>query len=132
MDKESQPTLKLIFVYNADKGWAAGLLDGAHKVLSPATYSCGLCTLTHGAFRERSAWRNFRMSHPLPMEFLYRTEFLRKYGSHFPSKPPFPVILGEGENGLRLLLGPTEINGMVDVEALINALEERLAQGLGS
>ncbi len=38
----------LLFVYNADSGLVAGLFDSAHKLLSPSTYQCQLCTLTHG------------------------------------------------------------------------------------
>lgn len=131
MKKSPPPIRGLIFVYNTDAGWAAGLLGGAHKVLSPATYSCGLCTLTHGAFQERKVWRTFRRSHPVPMEFLYRKEFLQKYNGELDRKPEFPAIWAAGAGILRLLLGAAEINAIASVETLIAALEERLAQDSG-
>ena len=31
---------KIIFVYNADSGLVNGLIDWAHKIVSPETYSC--------------------------------------------------------------------------------------------
>ena len=35
--------MKLIFVYNADSGPISGLFDIGHKIISPGSYSCGLC-----------------------------------------------------------------------------------------
>jgi hypothetical protein len=48
---------QLIFVYNADSGGLNTLFDIAHKVVSPETYSCSLCMLTHGVLSERTAWK---------------------------------------------------------------------------
>ncbi len=45
--------MDLIFVYNADSGKLNVLFDVGHKIVSPGTYKCDLCTLTHGTFTER-------------------------------------------------------------------------------
>ena len=75
MDKNSA----LLFVYNADRGFFNMMADISHKVLSPSTYPCNLCALTHGAFSMRKEWRDFlnKMKHPLT--FLHRDEFRKKF-----------------------------------------------------
>ena len=42
----------LLFVYNAKSGIANVLVDISHKLLSPETYSCNLCVITHNTFIE--------------------------------------------------------------------------------
>lgn len=69
----------LIFVYNADSGLFNTLADIGHKLLSPDTYRCDLCMLTHGVFTEREQWRAFVESLPLPCRFLHRDEFRREF-----------------------------------------------------
>ena len=61
---------RLIFVYNADSGLFNTLTDIAHKVLSPDTYACNLCSITHGYLKERRKWRNFIRTLDHPVEFL--------------------------------------------------------------
>ena len=41
--------MRLVFVYNANAGLVAGMLDSVHKVVSPATYPCSLCAVTYFA-----------------------------------------------------------------------------------
>ncbi len=65
---------KLIFVYNADSGKLSALFDAGHKIVSPETYKCNLCTLTHGSFTERKAWKAFRESVNLNLKFLRKQE----------------------------------------------------------
>jgi len=46
----------LIFVYNAASDIWSKSLDAAHKIISPSTYACNLCSLTHGNFSEKQVW----------------------------------------------------------------------------
>ena len=39
--------MELIFIYNAQKGRLNSLIDYIHKTVSPGTYSCNLCAITH-------------------------------------------------------------------------------------
>ena len=50
---------RLLFVYNADSGLFNTLTDIAHKMLSPKTYTCNLCAITHGLFSEKEEWKEF-------------------------------------------------------------------------
>lgn len=50
---------QLVFVYNADSGLFNTVTDIAHKIISPSTYSCQLCTLTHSYFSVKKDWTDF-------------------------------------------------------------------------
>jgi hypothetical protein len=114
--------MKLVFVYNADSGPISGLLDIGHKILSPGTYQCGLCKLTHDTFSEKEAWKNFRESSTVEMEFLHRDEFEEKYDLRFD----YPVVLGKNAN-FDVLLSKKDIDSLEDLEALIEAVKKVLA-----
>lgn len=75
MDKYSG----LVFVYNADRGFFNMMADISHKVLSPSTYPCNLCALTHGAFSMRKEWRDFLAKIKLPLTFMHRDEFRKEF-----------------------------------------------------
>ena len=70
---------RLLFVYNADSGLFNTVTDIAHKILSPATYTCDLRALTHGHFKGRKEWVNFLETLDADGEFLHRDEFYAKY-----------------------------------------------------
>jgi len=111
--------MKLIFVYNADSGPISGLFDIGHRMISPETYSCGLCKLTFDTFNEKMAWKTFRESSPYEMEFLHRDEFETKYGLKFE----YPVILRQDKE-FELLLSKNEIDSFSNLEDLIDAIKK--------
>jgi hypothetical protein len=82
----SAPTL--LFVYNADSGVFNLLAAIGHKLLSPSTYKCNLCALTHDTFGAKKEWRKFLESLPFPVEFLHADEFRFRYGR----EDTFPAI----------------------------------------
>ena len=116
---------KLIFVYNADSGLRNLLIDGAHKIFSPATYECNLCDITYGAFTENSIWKKFRQESDLEMVFLHKDEFSKTYKSKFGHKFTFPIVLSETNQGLEVLVKTEELNGMADAKELIAMLHAR-------
>ena len=114
--------MTLVFVYNSDSGPISGLLDIGHKILSPDTYQCSLCNLTHDAFSEKDGWKEFRKTVGLPMEFLHRDEFEQKYDRTFE----YPVILRK--NGeLEVFMEKTVIDGIADLDGLITAIKKVLS-----
>lgn len=113
-------TTTLIFVYNADSGPIAGLLDIGHKILSPSTYDCSLCSLTHDTFSEKESWREFRRTMGMPMEFLHRDEFEKKYDLRFD----YPVILKKNDT-IDVLMNKEEIDAVKDLDGLIAAVKAR-------
>ncbi|NHQ60820.1 GTPase [Chlorobium sp. BLA1] len=113
--------MTLIFVYNTDSNPLSSLIDLGHKILNPETYDCSLCKLTHGPFTEKDAWRAFRISIGVPVEFLHRDEFEKKYSRSFE----YPLILKKSDS-FEILLSKNEIDRLGDLEALIAAVKKEL------
>lgn len=112
--------MKLIFVYNANSGKLNTLFDIAHKLISPETYECALCTLTHGALSEKEAWKEFRERTRLDMEFLHKDEFEKLFEQSFD----YPVILKQSDT-LDLFLNADEISQVKSVGGLIALIEQQ-------
>jgi hypothetical protein len=112
--------MDLIFVYNADSGALSALLDVGHKIVSPGTYKCDLCALTHGTFSERKAWKRFRESTSLNLTFLHKDEFEERFEDRFS----YPVVLKQEET-LAPFISTAELNAMSNPEELIGLITER-------
>ena len=121
--------MKLIFVYNADSGAVNAVVDGLHKALSPATYSCSLCALTHNSFGQRRKWKEYRRSSGHELVFLHRDEFEKEYRSKWLPKYTYPVVLEAGPDGLQILVSDSEIAELDDPAELIELLNERSLPG---
>lgn len=115
---------QLLFVYNADSGLYNTLTDMAHKLLSPDTYACDLCSITHGVFRERDEWRSFIESLPVESTFLHRDEFYRQYPEM--NKLLLPALMLQSDVGLVELLDQDSIAACQTVNELSNRILERL------
>ncbi len=116
--------MKLIFVYNANSGKLNTLFDIAHKLLSPETYQCDLCSLTHGALSEKKAWKEFRKRTSLEMEFLHKDEFEQLHKNSFD----YPVVLkqsGKQADSIDLFLNSDEISHLKSVDELIALIEQQ-------
>ncbi len=108
----------LVFVYNADAGKLAGMLDTAHKLISPSTYNCRLCALTYGLIKEKQQWQEFRRSLSEEVIFLHRDEFAAHYTD--VQNVPLPVLLRDTNHQISILLDATAINSAADTAQLIS------------
>ena len=117
---------KIIFVYNADTGLFNFLSDWVHKVVSPSTYSCSLCALTHHNFGAKEDWKEFVKQSPIPMEFLHKDEFVKKYGQlafiHFPC-----VVRKEGES-MNVIVSTEELHSYKELSELKTKIKTVLYQ----
>ena len=119
--------MKLIFVYNANSGKLNTLFDIAHKLISPQTYQCDLCSLTHGALSEKKAWQEFRKRSDLKMEFLHKDEFEQLHTKTFD----YPVILkqsGKQADDIELFLNTDKISQVKNVDELIVLIEQQASR----
>lgn len=116
--------MKLIFVYNAKSDLLSKTFDIAHKILSPDTYSCKLCVLTHGNFSEKESWKTFRNSIGLEMEFLYKNEAQVKYPNM--KKLDFPVVLQNQDEILNVLLDAKQLASIGSTKELVSELKEKI------
>ncbi|MDJ0510400.1 MAG: GTPase [Crocosphaera sp.] len=115
--------MRIIFVYNANSGLINGALDIAHKILSPETYPCNLCNITHGVLREREKWKKFRELSTDELEFLHKDEFEKKYKEvkEYPT-----VLIRSKTNDLHEIISKYDFNQLKNVEELIKKLQEKI------
>ena len=113
----------IIFVYNADSGIFNLLSDMAHKAISPETYSCQLCMLTHGHFGMRDQWQEYLRTLNAKKEFLHRDEFVKKYPEH---DAELPALFLERDNVVELLLAASTITSCSTMEMLIHQVDARI------
>lgn len=106
--------MKLIFVYNADSGILSWFRDVRQKLMSPQTYDCFLCSLTHGTFREDATWKTFRKNSSIEMKFLHRDEFEKE----FKRKEAYPVVLRQNDR-LEVVLSRDQLAHLTSVDDLI-------------
>lgn len=114
--------MKLLFVYNADSGLAALLFDSAHKLLSPQTYECNLCALTHGLAGPKKQWANFLKTLPEPPKFLHRDEFLKTHPGLVQTT--LPAIFRMQEEDIHLLVDARCLATLDSLEKLIAILSK--------
>ncbi|MDH5711126.1 MAG: hypothetical protein OEZ15_05625 [Gammaproteobacteria bacterium] len=115
--------MKLIFVYNADSGLFNTASDIAHKILSPETYNCNLCALTHGYFKIKDDWVGFLEEIDADLIFLHRDEFIKQY--NLPNIK-LPAIYSEKDDHLSLWLDQTIINQMKTLDELKMTILEQI------
>ncbi|HEV2800926.1 MAG TPA: hypothetical protein VGW12_10540 [Pyrinomonadaceae bacterium] len=121
-DSETKPVL--VFVYNAESGLFNTLGDVAHKILSPETYACNLCALTHTAFRVRREWTQFLESLDAHTEFLHADELHERYGLR---NLPLPAILRRlHDASLEQFIHATAINSCRTLDELERLITDNL------
>jgi hypothetical protein len=116
----------LVFVYNAEAGLFHALADTAHKLLSPDTYACALCAVTHGLTGEKRSWRTYLDGLGRPLRFYHRADFHAAHPEG--TNEPLPAVFLDGGDGLLLLLSDAEIAATGDLGALIAALDRALSR----
>jgi len=117
----SQPTL--VFVYNADSGFVNTLLDIGHKIVSPRTYACNLCAITHSTFTMRDEWKQFVAGLGVPIEFLHRDELEKQYGIR---DVELPAVFRQRNGTLGVWITREEINRCHSLEELEQIVRAKL------
>jgi hypothetical protein len=115
--------MKLLFIYNANSGKLNAFADAMHKLFSPDTYQCSLCSLTYDTFSENTIWKTFRKKHHVNMEFYHKDEF----ETTFPNvRIIYPAILKLEDSQLTTVLNSEVLNEIVNVEGLIETLKSSI------
>lgn len=122
----TSPAPRLIFVYNADSGLLNAVKDAVWKVVRPSTYPCSLCALTYGWVSMHGKWRRFLASLPHTKLFHHRDDFAAAFPA---SAAALPVILWANEGAEpQVLVSAAELDALTDLDSLVAAVEQRLAQ----
>ncbi|PCE66368.1 GTPase [Sediminicola luteus] len=111
---------QLLFVYNAEPGLGHALVDSLHKWLSPGTYSCSLCALTHGGFGKKKDWAEYLDNIPLPKRFVYKDAFIKEFGTR-----QVPAIYLEHNQNLHSLITAEQLQ-TTDLLGLMETLTTQL------
>ncbi len=116
--------IELIFIYNAKSGIGNAFIDWAHKIISPKTYDCNLCTITYNNLGKEKKWSNFLENINIESRFYYK-DHLKEL--HFvKSTSELPCIYLKTDKNITLLIDSDELNSFNDVEELIKKLENYL------
>lgn len=118
--------MKSIFVYNSDGIFASVIKDTAHKLVSPRTYQCNLCRLTHPVAFMQEEWKKFVDSLPHEVLFLHRDEFRKQYPQQ--KNTPLPAVFTEDASGVNLLIPESEINKAQSIQELISVVRHSLSK----
>ena len=120
--------VRLVGVYHADGTLRGELTYFVGTRLGRA--HCSLCDITHGAVRERAAWRQCRAGLPVPFDTYHRDD--QPDAVRTASGDTTPVVVAETDGGVVTLVGPDELaacGGSID--ALLAAIERGVeAHGL--
>lgn len=107
-----RPIDRLLFVFSADSGRLAALVDSARKVLQ--LDGCALCTITHGLAGEKSEWKTCKAELGVPVDYVHRDEV---EGPLAEVAVDLPCVVAEVGGELIPLLGPDVLarcNGKVE------------------
>ncbi|MFM9977297.1 MAG: hypothetical protein ACKVOP_04540 [Sphingomonadaceae bacterium] len=116
--------MKLIFVYNANAGLAAGIMDSVHKLVSPSTYACDLCAITYGLVRMDPKWKAWLNAQAFEAVFHHRPDFHAAYPAL--AALALPAILTNRAGTLEPVVTAPEFAGVTSVNELIALIEQRL------
>jgi hypothetical protein len=115
--------MKLVFVYNANAGIGAGIVDSIHKTISPATYPCSLCAITYGALWMDPKWKAWLKAQPFESIFYHRPDFRAAWPDVVGD---LPAIFIDRDGTLTPLIAPDDFVDVASVDALIARIEQRL------
>jgi len=124
MEKSRKTLDKLVFAFNAKSGILNGLADSVHKSLSPETYSCNLCAITHHRIGMRFQLKEFLRKKDLDYIFLHKND-IAEYSGVDSSELPFVGKLKRG-NVVEVIIDKEEIAEIAKLTELIKAIQNKL------
>ena len=115
--------MEIIFIYNANSGFFSGIMDSAHKLLSPDTYSCDLCSITHGLAGPKKEWKDFLNNLNYPVKFYHKDDLPEAYRNL-----ALPVILANSKQDFEILMSNDEMSAMKNVSQMVDMLNSKLKE----
>ncbi len=88
--------MELQFIYNTKNGWANSIIDLVQKNISPETYQCNLCKITHGTFTENKKFKEFKKKYNITLWHIGDYEL--KYNKELT----YPLIIFRDVSGSEL------------------------------
>lgn len=111
--------MEVQFIYNVHNGLANSIFDLAHKIISPETYQCNLCKITHGAFTETKKFKDLKRKHNITLWHI------DEYEKRFRKEHSYPLIVIHDEKNVEIgRITSEEINSLTNVDELEMILDE--------
>ena len=117
---------ELIFIYNAKSGVTNALFDWAHKIISPNTYDCNLCSITYNNLGKQKKWKNFLENINIESRFYYIDHLKDLPFVKNPSE--LPCIYLKVDKDIILIIDSYELNTFNKVDELIHKLNSCLVK----
>ena len=125
MEKSKKTLGKLYFAYNAKGGFFNGLTDSIHKIVSPSTYSCDLCAITHHSAGMKFTLKRFLEKLPYEVNFVYKDD-LKKYP--FLKSADLPCIFVSNDKDTSIVLAKDEISKIKSAKNLEKEILKKIAK----
>ena len=125
INNNKQPA-QLIFIYNAKSGIINGIYDYAHKLLSPSTYSCNLCSITYDNLGKINKWSDYLRSLPYEITFLYKDHLNKQQLNFIYDGEDLPCLFFLNNNKYNLIISSAEMNNLKSLDELIHLIERKL------
>ena len=93
--------IELIFIYNAKSGIGNAFIDWAHKIISPKTYDCNLCSITYNNLGKEIKWKEFLNNINAHSRFYY-IDHVKKLG-FVDEKIELPCVYLNKKNEFKLI-----------------------------
>ena len=117
---------RILLVYNADGGVRGELMYFVNKGLGVA--KCDLCSITHGALRERDPWVECKRAIDAEVVGLHRNELSDAERSFIAGR--YPCVVSERAGVLGWVLGPSDFQALQGrPEKLADAIHQHLSAG---
>ena len=118
---------ELILIYNAKSGLANSIIDAGHKLISPKTYQCSLCSLTYNNFGKKSKWSDFLNELKIKSKFLYEDQTIE---NEYFDNGNLPSIYLNIEGKYRLISSASDLNAHKNLDSLILSLRKKVEEFL--
>ena len=118
---------EIIFIYNAKSGLINSIIDAGHKIISPKTYQCSLCSLTYDNFGKKSKWSKFLNELEIKSKFLYEDQILDNKNFN---KNDLPSVYFNIEGNYKLISSSIDLNSHKNLDSLILSLRKKVEEFL--
>ena len=115
---------EIIFIYNAKSGLFNAFLDWSHKIISPKTYKCNLCSITYNNFGKEKKWKDFLKNINIQTHFYY-IDHLKELDFVIETNE-LPCIFIKKNKEYKLIINSDQMDTFNNVEELINRLKDFL------
>ena len=126
LNKSSNNSGKIIFIYNASDDLLSVSFDFIHKIASPSTYQCSLCKVTYGNFSMHEEWESYIKTLPFKVEFLYKNNYL-EFHKDLISKE-FPVAYKYDGESYEVLISQHEFDLCDNLNDLMDIINQKIIQ----